>query len=69
MNYYPKTEYWKPLVTNSESVYKTTNPYFNNHLAPYVAKKEAEFVLIFKLNMLHYPCVRNNLQRYKKVCM
>ena len=37
MNYFPKTEYWRSFVTNYESVYKTTNPYFKNPRAPYVA--------------------------------
>ena len=46
MNYLPKTEYWRPLVPNDESVYKKTNPYFKNNLAPSIAENEAEFVLV-----------------------
>ena len=46
MNYYPKIAYWRPLVTNDESVDETTNPYFKNPRAPFVAEIEAEFVLV-----------------------
>ena len=45
MTSFPKTTYWRPLVTNSESVDKTTNPSFKNPHAPSVAENEAEFVL------------------------
>ena len=38
MNYYSKTDYWRPLVTNSESVDNTTNPYFRNPCAQYIAE-------------------------------
>ena len=38
MNYFPKTVYWRPLVTNAESVDKTTNSYFKNPRAPSVAE-------------------------------
>ena len=27
----PKTEYWRPLVPNAESVDKITNPYLKTH--------------------------------------
>ena len=66
MNYFPKTEYWRPLAPNAESVDKPTNPYFKNTCAPYVAGNEVEFVLVHKINMLQYPCVHNNLQNMKK---
>ena len=46
MNYYPKTAYWGPIVPNSEGVDKTTNPYFKNPRAPYIAKTEAEFGMV-----------------------
>ena len=46
MNYYPKTEYWRPLVPNAKSMENTTNPYFKNPRAPYVAENEAEFGLV-----------------------
>ena len=48
MTYFTKTEYWKPLVPNAESVDKTTNPSFKNPRAPYDAENEAEFVLVKK---------------------
>ena len=41
MTSFPKTEYWKPLVPNSESVDKTTYPYFKNPRTPSVAENEA----------------------------
>ena len=41
MNYFPKTEYWRPLVPNAESVDNKTNPYFKNTFAPSVADTEA----------------------------
>ena len=46
MNYYPKTAYWRPLVSNAEKVVKTTNSTFNFFRAPSVAENEAEFVLV-----------------------
>ena len=65
MNYFPTTAYWRHLVTNAESVDKTTNPYFKNPCAPSVAENEEEFVLVLKINTLQYPCVHNNLQKYE----
>ena len=44
MNYFPKTEYWSPLVPNSESVDKTTNPYFKNPRAKYVTEMKQSLV-------------------------
>ena len=35
MKFLPKTLYGGPLVPNSESLDKKTNPYFNNPRAPY----------------------------------
>ena len=46
MKYFPKTEYCGPLVTNYESVEKTTNPYFKNPRTLSIAKNEAEFGLV-----------------------
>ena len=46
MNYFTKTEYWRPLGTNDESLDKTTNPHFKNPCAPYVGKNEADFNLV-----------------------
>ena len=46
MNYFPKTEYWRPSLPNTESVDKPTNPYFKNPRAPYVAENEADSVLV-----------------------
>ena len=46
MNSFPKTEYQRPLVPNSESVYKITNPSLNNICSPYVAENKAEFVSV-----------------------
>ena len=66
MNYSSQTEYCRPLVTNYESLDKTTNTYFKNLCNPSVAKNEAEFVLVYKINMIQYPCVHNNLQNIKK---
>ena len=41
MTSFPKTEYWGPLVPNVESLDETTNPYYKNNSAPYIAKYEA----------------------------
>ena len=68
MNYFPKTEYWRPLVSNDESVDKTTNQYFKNSRTPSVAENESEFGLVLNINMLQYPCVHNNFQKYEEVC-
>ena len=68
MNYYPKIEYWRPLVPNSESVDNTSNPTFKSPWAQYVAENEADFVLVFKINMLQYPCVHKKFQKYEEVC-
>ena len=38
MTFYHKTVYWRPLVPNAESVDDTTNPYFFNPYAPFVAE-------------------------------
>ena len=46
MNYFPKTEYWRPLVTNAESVDKTTNTSLKNPRAPSIAENESEFGLV-----------------------
>ena len=40
INYFPKIEYWRPLVPNAESAEKTTNPYFKNPHAPSVAENK-----------------------------
>ena len=40
MNYFPKTEYWRPLVPSSESVEKTTNTSFKNPHAISITKKK-----------------------------
>ena len=43
---FTKKSYFRPLLPNTESVYKTTNPYFKNtHVLP-VSKNEAKFVLV-----------------------
>ena len=46
MKFSPKTVYWGDLLPNAESVDNKTNPYFKNTCGPYVAKNEAEFVLV-----------------------
>ena len=46
MTYFPKTEYWRPLVPNVESVEETTNPSYKNYCSPSVGKYEVEFVLV-----------------------
>ena len=46
MTSFPKTSYLRPLVPNSESVDKTTNPYFKNPRVPIVAENEAYSVLV-----------------------
>ena len=46
MTYFPKTEYWGPLVPNVEILDEITNPYSKNYCAPSIAKYEAEFVLV-----------------------
>ena len=38
MTYFPKKEFWRPLVTNAESVDKTSTKYFKNTRAPSVAE-------------------------------
>ena len=68
MKYSPKTKYWWPEVPNAESVDKTTNPYLKNTCAPSVAENEADFGMVLKINMLQYPCVNNNFQKYEEVC-
>ena len=55
MNYFPITEYWRPLVPNAEIVYKITNPYFKNPCTPFVAENDADFVLV-KKNASVYLC-------------
>ena len=68
MKYFPKTAYWRPLVHNAESLDDTTNPHFKNPRAPSVAENEADFVLVLKSNMLHFPCVHSNLKKYEGHC-
>ena len=68
MNYFSKTAYWRPLVPNYESVDKTTNLCLKNTRSPSIAENEAQFVLVYKINMLQYLCVHNNLQKYEEVC-
>ena len=46
MNYFPKTEYLRPLVPNTKSVDKTTNPSFKNPCALSIAENEADFVTV-----------------------
>ena len=46
MTYFPKTAYWRPLVPNSESVDKKTNPYFKNPRDLSFAESETDFVLV-----------------------
>ena len=45
MKYLPKTNYWRHLVPNVESVDKTTNPNFKT-CAPSVTEDELWFVLL-----------------------
>ena len=47
MNYFPKTSYWRPLVPNAESVYKTTNPYYKI-LVPHLFQKMKHILFWFK---------------------
>ena len=37
MEYFTKTEYWRHLVPKNEVLDETTNKYFKNNHAPYVA--------------------------------
>ena len=46
MDHFPKTAYWRPLVTNAESVDKTTYPYFSNPRPSSVAENEGGFFLV-----------------------
>ena len=46
MTSFPKTSYLRPLVPNSESVDKTTNPYFKNPRVPIEAENEAYSVMV-----------------------
>ena len=46
ITYLPKTEYWRALVPNYESVDKITNPHLKSTCAPYVAENEEEFALV-----------------------
>ena len=57
-----------PLVPNYESVDKSTYPHFKNPCVQPVAENKAEFVLVkyHFFNMLQYPCVRRNLQKYQE---
>ena len=47
---------------------KKNNTYSKDPRAPSVAENEAEFVIVFKNNILQYPCVHNNFQEYEEVC-
>ena len=66
MTYFTKTAYWRPLVTNSESMDNTINPYFKNPCNPYFASNEARFFLVKTNHMLQYPYVSINLQNVNK---
>ena len=44
MTYFPKTEYWRTLVPNTEGVEDTTNYSFKYYLAPNTSEYEAEVV-------------------------
>ena len=68
MNYFPKTEYWRPLVPDSESADETNYTYLKI-LAPHMLHKMKQSLFWFlKINMLQYPCVQSNLQNYEEVC-
>ena len=67
MNYSPQTAYCRPLVTNSESLDKTTNTDFKKICNPSVAKNESGFVMVQRINMLQYPCVHSNIQKYEEI--
>ena len=45
MNYFPKTEYWRPLFPNDEGVDKTNNP-LKNLCASSLAENESDSVLV-----------------------
>ena len=62
INYFSQTDYWGPLVPNDESVDKINNTYFNNNRASSIVVNEAEFVLVFKTNMIQYPYVQSNFK-------
>ena len=68
MNSFPKTEYWRPLVPNYEIVDKTTNQSFKSPCAPSVLENESEFGMLYKINMLQYHCVHNNIPKYEEFC-
>ena len=66
MTYFPKIEYWRPLVTNVESLDKTTNPSSENYCAPSVAKYKAEFVLVKNIFQYTSASLRSNqLTKYE----
>ena len=44
MTYFPKTEYWRTLVPNTESVEDITNYSFKYYPAPTISEYEAEVV-------------------------
>ena len=43
MTYFPKTEYWRPSVTNAKSLDDPTNQYFNKYPSPTVKEGKAEY--------------------------
>ena len=46
MTYFTRTAYCRSLVTNYESVEKTTNQYFKSSHSPSVVDEEADFFLV-----------------------
>ena len=69
MTSFPKTEYWRPLLPNDESVDETTNPYFKT-LSPHLLQKVKHILFWSNIffNMLQYPCVHRNLQKHEVAC-
>ena len=69
MTNYPKTAHWITLSSDFESVDKTTNPQFKKHVSHLLQKmKQRFFCSKLFFDMIQYPCVHTNLQKYQEVC-
>ena len=66
MNCFPKIAYWRPLVTNADNVYMTTNTYFKSPRSPSVAENEAEFGLVLKSICFSIPVFTTTSKKMNK---
>ena len=66
MKSFPKTSYCRTLVTNAESVYKTTNPHFKNPCAPSFAETKQGFYGLKKPTWFSIPVFTATYKNIKK---